>query len=139
MAAKSVPRFQQVLLPILREGLGPGVAVRSWIDDIDQRTYPMVNIRRIGGTRDGNFPNKLDHPVVEITAYTDEGLIETEELYSQALDVLYAAQRKQILTPAGYITNITETMGMTQFSSLFIDTWRVQGLIRLGIRPLRTS
>ncbi|AEV52092.1 hypothetical protein [Rhodococcus phage RGL3] len=137
--AKSVPRFQQVLLPILRDGLGPEVAVRSWIDDIDHRTYPMVNIRRVGGVRDESHPDKLDHPVVEMTAYGNEGLIETEELYSEALDVLYAAHKRQILTPAGYISNITETMGMTQFSSLFIDTWRVQGLIRLGIRPLRTS
>lgn len=139
MAGNPIPRFQQVVIPILRDALGPDVAVRSWVDDIDFRTYPIINVRRVGGVRDGSHPDKLDHPVVEMTAYTDEGLIETEELYAAALEALYEAHRRQTLTPAGYISNITETMGATQFSSLFIDTWRVQGLIRLGVRPLRST
>lgn len=133
--ANSFPRFQEVVLPILRDGLPDDVTVTSWVNDIDYRTYPLIHIRRLGGYRDPSKKNMMDHPVIEMTALGVEGLIETEELYIQALDVLLDAAYSQKVVDAGRLAYVQETMGMTQFSSLFVDSWRVQGLIKLGIRP----
>ena len=135
----SFPRFQEIVLPILRAGLPPDVKVGSWIEDIDYRHYPQVNIRRVGGPRDYGRPFDLDRPTMELTAYHDKGLIEAEELYAQSLDLLFEAQRNQTVTSAGHLSRVEEYMGMTQFSSLFQDTWRVQGLVSLSIRPNREA
>lgn len=134
----SMPRVQSVVLPILRAAL-PDVTVTSWGADIDYREFPIINIRRVGGVRHGERPDLLDKSVIEMTAYTTEGLPETELLYQDALEALYEAVRKQTQTDAGYLHSIKETMGMTQFSSLFMDSWRVQGLIALGVRPPRST
>ena len=132
--SKTVGRVQEVAIPILREAL-PHAHVSSWVDDIDYRTYPIVNIRRLGGTRDKDHAKWYDHPVIEMTVLGDEGLVETEDLYIDALNALFDAAKHQTMTDKGYITYVRETMGMTQFGSLFEDSWRVQGLIKLGIRP----
>jgi len=113
------------------------VKVGSWIEDVDDREYPMLNVRRLGGRRDKSHPDKLAHPIIELTAYSDEGLLEAENLYEEALEELYEAVRLQKQTPAGYLVSINENMGAYQFSSLFQDSWRIQGLIQLGIRPPR--
>lgn len=131
------PRFQTVIIPVLRQALPEDVTVSSWVNDIDYRHYPIVNIRRLGGYRDRDHPSGMDHPVMEMTVIHNEGLIEAEELYAQSLDALFAARHGQIVVDNGSIAYVKETMGMTQFSSLFQDTWRVQGLIQVGIRPLR--
>lgn len=131
----NTPRFQEVVIPILRAAIPSDVTISSWVNDIDYRTYPIINVRRMGGYRDRDRPEQLDHPVIEMTVLGDVGLIETEDLYIEALDALFDAAKNQIPTPAGRISYIRETMGMTQFGSLFDATWRVQGLIQLGIRP----
>jgi len=133
-----MPRVQAVVLPILREAF-PDVVVQSWGADIDFRTYPILNVRRVGGTRNAKKPKVLAAPTMELTAYGDEGLPETEQLYEDALEVLYDAVERQVQTPAGYLVGIHETMGATQFSSLYMDSWRIQGLIRCEIRPPRNS
>lgn len=133
----SVPRMQRVVIPILREALPPEVTVSSWVDDIDYRVYPIVNIRRLGGYRDLGLSRKLDKPVIEMTVYHDEGLVEAERLYSDALDAILEAWQTQKVVDSGYISNVRETMGMTQFPSPYQDSFRVQGLIQLGIRPRR--
>lgn len=133
---KQLPRFQEVVLPILREAL-PDVEITSWIPDIDYRKYPTINVRRLGGVRNRRNPSMMDHPVMELTVYHDEGLPEAEELYSRALEALFDARKSQKLVDSGYITSVNEIMGQTQFSSLFQDSYRVQGLIELGIRPSR--
>lgn len=132
--SKNFPRVQEIVLPVLREVLPSSVTVTTWVPDIDYRDYPIINIRRVGGPRSGTKPGMLDLPVIEMTAYHHEGLIEAEELYIQALDALFAASKDQKVTDKGHITFVKETMGATQFSSLFQDTYRVQGLIQLGIR-----
>ncbi|WP_280350456.1 hypothetical protein [Nocardia abscessus] len=131
-----MPRVQAVVLPILRAAL-PDVKVGSWVEDIDFRQFPMINVRRVGGFRHPTEPEKLSLPVIEMTAFGIEGLPETELLFEDALEALYTAVRKQTQTDAGYLHSIKETMGATQFSSLFQDSWRVQGLIQLGVRPSR--
>jgi hypothetical protein len=128
-------RVQAVVLPILREAL-PDVTVTSWGADIDYRKFPILNIRRVGGVRNMTKPMQLDKATIEMTAYTEVGLPETEQLYIDALEVLYDAVAQQKIMEAGYLHSIKETMGMTQFSSLYMDSWRVQGLIALGVRPL---
>lgn len=129
-----MPRVASVVLPLLRAAL-PGVRVSTWGADIDYREFPALNIRRVGGIRHDRRPEQLDKAVIELTAYGSEGLPETELLYETALEALYRAVRLQTLTDAGYLHSMKETMGMTQFSSPFQDSWRVQGLIQLGVRP----
>ncbi|QXN74051.1 tail terminator [Mycobacterium Phage MiculUcigas] len=140
MANQRLPRVQKVVAPILRaDPRLEGVTITTWVPDVDYREFPMINIRRIGGIRNPKAPRLHTLPVIEMTAYTTEGLIETEELYEEALDVLYDAVQDQIVTPAGYLQSMYETMGATQFSSLYQDSWRIQGLIRLGVRRPRST
>lgn len=127
------PRVQDVVIPILRDAL-PGVEITSWVPDVDYRTYPIVNIRRLGGYRHRGRPERLDLPVIEMTVYGKDGLVDTEDLYISALNALFEAQRTNKQVDAGYISHVRETMGMTQFPAQTMDTWRVQGLILLGIR-----
>ncbi|ATN92151.1 tail terminator [Mycobacterium phage TipsytheTRex] len=135
-----LPRVQTVVAPILRSDPRlEGVTITTWVPDVDYREFPMINLRRIGGIRNAKAPTLHTLPVVEMTAYTTEGLIETEELYETALEVLYDAVKNGTQTPAGYLTSIFETMGATQFSSLYQDSWRIQGLIRLGVRRPRST
>lgn len=135
-----MPRVQAVVLPILRAYPAlDGVTITTWVPDIDYRDFPMINLRRVGGFRHDTRPDLLDKSVMEMTAYGTEGLPETELIYMDALEALYAAVRNQQLTDAGYLHSIKETFGMTQFSSLFMDSWRVQGLIALGVRPPRST
>lgn len=116
-----------------------GVKVGSWVENIDHRLFPMINIRRLGGERNRNAPTLLADPVIELTVFHDEDVESAERLYEDALDVLYEAVRKQTQTPRGWLHSINENMGSTNFSSLFMDSWRVQGLVQLGIRPPRTT
>ncbi|QGH80581.1 tail terminator [Mycobacterium phage Rahalelujah] len=134
-----MPRVQKIVLPLLRAGLPDDVKVGSWVEDIDYRDFPMINIRRIGGIRNPTAPTVHSLPVIEMTAFTNTNLIDCENLYEDALDVLYDAVRDQTPTPAGRLQSMYETMGATQFSSLFQDSWRIQGLIRLGIRKPRST
>jgi hypothetical protein len=134
----AMPRVQSVLLPLLREAL-PGIKVSSWVEDIDFREFPMLQVRRIGGPRHDRRPTQLAKPVIELTCYGTVGLIETEELYEDALEALYEAVRLQMKTDAGYLHSIKEAMGATQLPSPFMDSWRVQGLIQFGVRPLSNN
>jgi hypothetical protein len=134
-----MPRPQAVVAPILRaDPRLAGVTITTWIPDIDYREFPMINIRRIGGIRNPDAPTIHSMPVIEMSAYSTDGLIECEELYETALEVLYDAVKNGTQTSAGYLQFMYETMGATQFSSLFQDSWRIQGLIRLGVRKPRT-
>lgn len=136
----AMPRVQRVVVPILRgDPRLAGVTVTTWIPDIDYREYPLLNVRRIGGMRNPDAPSLHSLPVIEMTAYSAKDLIDCEEIYETALDVLYDAVADQTLTEHGYIQHIFETMGSTQFSSQFQDTWRVQGLIRLCVRRPRNT
>lgn len=113
----------------------PDVEFGSWIPDVDQRKFPYVNIRRLGGLP--TDPELLDKPVIELTAYGDVSLPDTENVYLDARTVIYRMWLKQVVTPAGHISSYFETMGPSQFDSPFDDTFRVQGLIQLGLRPPR--
>ena len=134
-------RVQKIALPILRAYPDlEGVKCGSWVEDVDYRNFPLINLRRIGGAgRNKKRPNQMALSVVEMTAYGDEDLPATEDLYDVALEALYEAVRRQTVTPYGHLASIRETMGATEFGSPFQDTWRVQGLIQLGIRPPRNK
>lgn len=127
-----MPRIQAVVIPILRAAL-PGVTVTSWITDVDHRTFPIVNVRRLGGLP--RHVRQLDMPVIELTAYSRDGLVATEDLYLDARQALFDAVDDQTVTPAGYLHSYFETMGPVQFDSPYDDSWRIQGLIQLGLRP----
>jgi hypothetical protein len=135
----SLPRVQKVAAEIFRnDPRMEGVEITTWVPDVDYRKFPMINLRRIGGIRNPNAPKLHTLPVIEMSAFSGAGLVECEELYEDALDVLFDAVRNQTQTEHGYIVSMYETMGATQFSSLFQDSWRIQGLIRLGVRRPRT-
>lgn len=133
-----LPRVATVVLPILRDAF-PAAQVTTWIPDVDYRVFPMIQVRRLGGPRHETRPTQLGLPVIELTVYTTDGLPETEQFYEDVLEVLYDAVKNQTETDAGYLHSIKETLGATQFSSLFQDSWRVQGLIKLGVRPPRSA
>ena len=134
----SLPRIQSVVLPILAAAF-PGVRVGSWVEDIDYRVFPMLIVRRIGGTRYDAGPTLMSRPTIELSAYGIVDLPTTETLYEDALDVLYASVNSQeLVADVGYLHSIKETFGATQFSSLFQDSWRVQGLISFGVRPIQS-
>lgn len=128
-------RVQKIVKYILEDFVPPGIDITTWGADIDYRTFPYVNIRRLGGSRDPKRPTLLGLPVIELTAYTDTNLPDCENLYDSCLEEIYRACRYQVLTPYGYLSSVEETMGATQFSSLFQGSFRIQGLIKLGIRP----
>lgn len=126
-----------MVIPILRDALPEEVSVTSWTPDIDYRTFPIVNIRRLGGYRHRGHPDRMDLPVIEMTVYGKDGLVATEDLYIDALEALFDAQATQKKVDSGYITHVRETMGMTQFPAQAMDAWRVQGLILVGIKNSR--
>jgi hypothetical protein len=140
----SLPPVWKIVLPILKAANltgsygNVGDRVFTWIPDVDYRNYPLIEVRRVGGDRHARYPFQMAFPVIELSAYTNVGLPETEQLYEDALEVLYAAVSQRTITDAGHLSSMKETMGATQSSSLFQDSWRVQGLIRLGIRPPKT-
>lgn len=134
MVTRRMPRVEAVLLPILRDAF-PGVQVVSVIPDVDQRSYPLVSIRRIGGlavAMDG-----LDRATVEVLVFTTDGYAETQELYMDVRQAIWDAVDQQMVTDAGYLHSFTESVGPMATSSTFDDTWLVQGLIQLGVRPPR--
>lgn len=135
-----MPRVQQIVLPILRATPElQGVTATSWVPDVDVRDYPLINIKRMGGARDAKRPFDFGLAIIEMTAYGKEGLPETEQIYENALEALYKAVWYQTQTEAGYLHSMRETMGTTSFQSPYADSWRVQGLIQLGMRPSRTK
>jgi|HigsolmetaAR206D_1030411.scaffolds.fasta_scaffold01479_7 hypothetical protein len=138
MVDRDISRVQRIVIPALRDGL-PGVKVGSWVEDIDHRTYPIINVRRLGGP--GLHPSigRIDFAVIELTAYHDAGLIECEDLLLDARQIIYEMVENQTVTEHGYLHSYFETMGPTQFDSPFEDTWRIQALMQLGARPRRNK
>lgn len=132
-----IPRPQKILFPILREAL-PHITFYSWVNAIEDRTYPFVSVRTLGGIRHRTHPFELSNPILEVASYSDVDLIEAENNYNDVLDALFEAQLTQKQTDHGYIHSVFETMGMTQFSSEYQASWRSQGLVKVGIRPPRT-
>ena len=138
-----MPRVQRVVIPILRAGLPVGVEVGSWVKDVTRREYPLVNVRRLGGLPNSKGPYDLDKAVIELTGYGPtrnqfyEGLAGTEDLVADSLYLLWTAVQKQtVIDNVGYLHSYFVTMGPTQFDSPYDDTFRVQALIQLGLRPL---
>lgn len=143
MATKTpkLARVQRIVLPILRAEFADydrAVKVGSWTEDIDYRDFPMFNVKRLGGARNPSRPTQFGKTVIELTVYDVVDLPTTEDLYDCALEALYNAVKKQTQTPDGHLSSMRETMGATPFGSPFQDSWRVQGLIQLGVRPPRT-
>lgn len=135
MVVRRIPRIQEVVLPILKANL-PGVQVVSWVPDVPTRQYPIINVRRLGGLpRDVDM---YDRAVIEVTAYADTCLEDCEDVLLDARQVLWDAWKNQTVVPnKGSIGSYFETLGPTQFESPYDDTWRVQYLVQLGLRPVR--
>jgi hypothetical protein len=132
-----MPRIQEVVLPILRDAF-PSAQVVSWVPQKKDRVFPIINVRRAGGYPVD--PNLLDRATIELTCYgTIEtgGLEETERLLLRAQRVLWNAVTNQTVIPGvGYLHSYRQTFGPTQFDSPYDDTWRIQSLIQMGLRPL---
>lgn len=140
-----LPRVFSIVKPILLAANLSGDygsvddRVFSWNPNVDYRVFPWIQIRRLGGFRHKRHPDLLGTPVIELTCRTTVGMPENEQMYEDTLEVLYDAVRRQTQTDFGYLSSIKETLGATQFSSEFMDSWRVQGLIQLGVRPPRSN
>lgn len=133
MVTRAMPRVQEIVIPVLRAEL-PGVNITSWVPDVDHRTYPILNIRRLGGL--AVDVRRLDRAVIEVTAYSRDGVVGTENLYLDARTVIWDMVDKQTVVPGvGYLHSFFETFGPTQFDSPYDDTWRIQGLIQVAMRP----
>lgn len=135
MVTRRIPRVQEIVLPILKAEL-PGVQVVSWVPDVDDRQYPIINIRRLGGLEVD--VDMLDRAVIEVTAFTDTNVMECEDLCLDARQILWNAWKRQtVVSGKGSISSFFTTLGPTQFDSPYDDTFRVQTLIQLGLRPTR--
>lgn len=135
MVTRRIPRIQEVVLPILKADL-PGVQVVSWVPDVADRQFPIVQVRRLGGLEVD--VDMYDRAVIELTAYTDTNLMDCENLCLDARQILWDAWKTQTVVPGkGSIGSFFTTLGPTQFDSPYDDTYRVQSLIQLGLRPVR--
>lgn len=133
-----IPRVETIVLDILRSSPDlAGVTVNTWTPLIDFRSLPLITVQRIGGTRNITLPRHHAVPFVELVAYGKESYGETVLQYEAALDALIDAVHKQTLTQAGYLSSFHENMGATKLESPFTDSWRIQGILALGVRPLR--
>lgn len=134
MPVQEMPRVQQIIIPLLRAAF-PTVQVVSWVPQVSDRQYPILNVRRAGGYPVD--PKLLDRGTVELTSYGNVTLEDTEELLKDAQIALWDAVENQTVVPGvGYLHSYRQTFGMTQFDSLYDDTWRIQSLIQFGFRPL---
>ena len=127
-------RANEIVLPLLRQAL-PNVLVVSQVPDVDHRRYPILLVRPGGGS-DSEIPELLDFSGIEMSAHSVTDLADAETLYHSARKVLRDAARQQtVIAGKGWIHTAKQTMGPTQLAPIFEDTWRVLGLIRLGLRP----
>lgn len=154
---RRMPKIEEVVRPILVAGLPSHVTVVTWYPSVDYRTgaptndpaldnkrYPLVKIRRLGGLPNQRRPDLLDMAVIEITAHstaTDThyvGYGGTEDLLLDSQHLIAQAVRNQVVVDSvGYLHSHFQTMGPIQLDSPFDDTWRWQSLIQLGLRPVR--
>lgn len=136
---RRMPRINDVLLPVLRDELAddwPELQVTSWIPNIDFRSYPLLNVRRIGGAPVD--VDLFDHPVVEIAALSGPDLPTCEKLLLDARQVIWEMVRDQrVVNGVGYLHSYSEQLGPTQLESPADDIWRYQMTVSLGLRPTR--
>lgn len=136
----TLPLVQDIVIPLLQSKLIPDKAamVSDWKTDIAHTKWPLVLVKRLGGARHETRPKQLGLPIIELSCFTTVDEYTTGKFYEDALDVLYDAVRLQTLTDVGYLHSIKELQGPIDVASPYEDSWRVQGLIRLGVRPLST-
>jgi hypothetical protein len=153
---RTMPKVEQVVLPILRDGLPDHITVITWTPDVDRRTgspdipeadmrtYPLVKIRRMGGLANQRRPDLLDFAVIELTCFVTArdthylGYGGGEDLLLDSQYLIHQAMRFQtVIEDVGYLHSYFQTMGPIQLDSPFDDTWRWQSLIQLGLRPVR--
>jgi hypothetical protein len=128
-------RANQLVLPYLREKF-PKVLVVSQVPDVDHRRYPILLVRPGGGT-DSEYPEFLDFSVIEMSAHSVTDLADAETLYHDArMSLVEASRRQTVIAGKGWLHSVKQTMGAQQLEPIFEDSWRVLGLIRLGLRPL---
>lgn len=133
---EEMPRVQDVVIPLLRDAF-PDAQVVSWVPEKADRVFPILNVRRLGGLPVD--PEMLDLAVIELTCYGEQrlGLPATERQLLRAQRTLWNSVKFQTVIPdAGYLHSYRQTMGPTQFDSPYDETFRVQSLIQLGLRPL---
>lgn len=139
MVSRRIPRAQEIVIPYLKAQLAedwPGVDVGSWVKDVDSRTYPYVNVRSIGGFNTSDL-DLMRFQTIEVTAYGNKDLPDTENLLLDAQKCIWDMADRQVVTDKGHIHRVFTTMGMTQFDSPYDDSFRAQLLIQLTLRPPR--
>ena len=96
-----------------------------------------MSIRRVGGARSRTFPNFLGFGLLELSAFSAEGLAGAEKLYDEALAALYRGAADQAVIPGvGYLHSLSESARPSVQLSPFQATWQVSGTVKVGLRTV---
>lgn len=134
--------FLDVLLPLLRTGLGSGVQVMSRIPDSIEAHLPLVVLRRAGG--DSLAPEFYDTPWVNVQCWCADPRTSGSDQYRAASDladqvrgILWSAYRtQQVVAGQGWISDIRESSGPIEISDPDLPLLgRVTATYELRIRP----
>jgi hypothetical protein len=104
-----------VLLPLLRGGLGASYKVRSKTPDQVSASLPLVVVRQTGGS--SFAPDFWDQPYISITNWAapagGEDAVRVARLDADRIrDVLWTAWRQQTTVPGvGHLTWVRESQG----------------------------
>lgn len=114
--------FLDVLLPLLRSGLGSEVRVMSRIPDSIEDYLPLVVIRRVGG--DSPAPEWYDTPWVNVQCWCADPRNGISDQYRAASDladrvrgIFWTAFRTQQVVPdRGWVSRIRESSAPQEIS-----------------------
>lgn len=103
-----------VLLPLLRDGLGASYTVRNVVPDEVSAHLPLVVVRQTGGS--SFAPEFWDQPFISITNWAGpDGATDARRAATQGADrvreVLWTAWRSQTVTAAGHLVWVRESQG----------------------------
>lgn len=132
----------EVLLPLLRTGLGSDVTVMASIPDGIPEFVPLVVCRRSGGASPA--PTFYDAPFINIQVWaagsdTTNPARAAFLVADRARQVLWEAWRNQTTTTAGHIAEIRESLGPIEVTDPDLPHFgRFQATYELRIRRART-
>jgi hypothetical protein len=143
---------EDVLLPILREPLGPGVRVQTLIHKNQQ--FPLVLVRRLTSFGSGGDPRFVDFARIAIYTYAEgvEGDVDSAHLGEACRVVLRNAWTTQVVVPGrGSISSFrtitgpkrvsdwVPSTGPVQYADLPVGVFRYEAIYDLEIRRPVTS
>lgn len=127
------PRVGEILFPILREAL-PSAQVVSWAPPIRQRDYPLILVRRIGGSF--VHPEFADRPMVDIQNWDLDSPAAAEDTALTIRAAIWQAFKDQrVVDGKGSIASVRESKSLSLIGDPGEKAWRFQQIHRIIIRP----